>query len=104
MTKHALEVVEFKINEGISDAVFLDAIQNTETFISSLEGFIERHTAKNNEGMWIDVVKWRDMDAAKEAAKKFEASEEVREFISMINHSSMKMEHFEIKNLMMGAK
>jgi hypothetical protein len=100
MTKQALEVVEFKINDDVSTESFLAAIDKTKAFISSLDGFIDRSTAKREDGLWIDVVKWRDMRAAKAAAEQFGSSEDVKDFIMMIDHNSIKMQHFEIEATM----
>ena len=100
MIKHVLEVVEFRLNSGTDANVFLNAAEATKSFVSSLDGFIERHTAQNEDGLWIDVVKWRDMQCAQHASAQFEAAEEVTDFMMMIEPESVKMQHFEIEATM----
>jgi len=100
MTKHTLEMVEFRLNSNVTREAFLAEIGKSETFVSSLDGFIERHTAQNEDGLWIDVVKWRNMQSAKAAASQFENAEEVKNLISMINLETTKMQHFEVESTM----
>ena len=100
MVKHALEVVEFKLNDGVTTEAFLKELNKTKPFVSSLDGFIERHTAQNHDGLWVDVVKWRDVKSAKEAAKQFASAEEIKGFIMMLNHATIKMQHFEVQDSM----
>ena len=96
MTKHVLEVVEFKLNDGVTTEAFLAEIQKINSFMLSFDGFIERHTAQNDDGLWIDVVKWRDMQAAQDAIKQFETAEEAKAFSMMVNFETAKMQHFEV--------
>lgn len=100
MTKHVLEVVEFKLNKDVAKTDFLDAVDSSQAFVSSLDGFIDRHTAQTSDGLWVDVVKWQDMDAAQTAAKAFQTAEEIVPFVSLIDHGSIKMQHFAIENVM----
>ena len=100
MTKHSLETVEFRLNDNVTAEAFLTEIRKNEDFVSSLDGFIERHIAQNEDGLWLDVVKWRDMQSAKAAASQFENAEEVRGLMSMINLETAKMLHFEVKSAM----
>ena len=97
MTKQALEIVEFQLNEGVSIEAFLSEIEDIKPFITSLDGYIEQHTARNEKGLWVDVVRWRDLDSALAAAKAFETSEEVKAFAQMINYSTIKMQHYEVE-------
>lgn len=96
MTKQALEIVEFKLNKGISEEDFLAAVKGSGSFISGLDGFIERQTAKKSDDCWIDVVCWRDMASAQSAATQFEKAPEVAAFMMMIDFETVKMQHLEV--------
>ena len=97
MTKHTLEVVEFRLNNGVPEDAFLSEINKTNVFLSSLNGFIKRHTARNESGLWIDIVEWQDMKSAKIAAERFMAAEEAKGFVEMLDHKTIRMQHFEVK-------
>ena len=97
MTKQALEIVEFELNEGVSTEAFLSEIEVINSFVTSLDGYIARHTARNEKGVWVDVVIWRDLPAALAATKAFETSEDVIPFAQMINHSTIRMKHYEVE-------
>lgn len=97
MTKHTLEVVEFRLNNNVQEDAFITQISKTDAFLSSLNGFIKRNTAKNEDGLWIDIVEWQDMKSAKNAAEKFMTVAETKEFGAMIDHKTIRMEHFEVK-------
>lgn len=97
MTKHTLEVVEFRLNSSVSEDAFLSEVHKTNAFVSSLKGFIKRHTAKNETGLWIDIVEWQDMESAQAAAEMFMTSEAVKNFIGMLDQKTIRMQHFEVQ-------
>ncbi len=97
MTKHTLEVVEFKLSNSVSEDAFLSEVHKTNTFVSSLKGFIKRQTAKNETGLWIDIVEWKDMESAQAAAETFVTSEAVKNFIGMLDQKTIRMQHFEVQ-------
>lgn len=100
MTQHVLEVVEFKLKDGVKMTVFLSEFQKTNVFLSSLPGFIKRHLGQNEQGLWIDVVEWNTMKAAKDALALSMTADAVQGFISMINHETIHMRHFDVKAAM----
>jgi hypothetical protein len=97
MTKHILEVVEFKLNNSVSEDTFLSEVHKTNAFVSSLKGFMKRHTAKNETGLWIDIVEWQDMESAQAAAETFVTSEPAKDFIGMLDQKTISMQHFEVQ-------
>ncbi len=97
MAKHVLEVVEFRLNNSVSEDAFLSEVHKTNAFISSLKGFIKRCTAKNENGLWIDIVEWQDMETAQAAAETFVTSEPAKDFIGMLDQKTIRMQHFEVQ-------
>lgn len=100
MTKNVLEVVEFALNEGVTTQGFLAEVEKTNAFLSTLPGFINRRLGQNDQGLWIDVVEWDTMKAAKDAAELFMTADVVQGFASMINHETIRMGHFDVKTVM----
>jgi hypothetical protein len=93
---HVLEVVKFKLNEGVTREKFLEGVSKTNAYISSSKGFIERSVGVSKEDVWTDIVKWEDMESALHAAEAFSKSAEGVEFMAMIDMNSAEMNHFEI--------
>lgn len=94
--KEVLEVVEFYQTKQSSKDEFLAAAQKALNFAKGLEGFISTQLAQDEDGKYINVVKWRDMECAKVAAQNFMTYPEVQDFISVIDPEGMKMHHYEI--------
>ncbi len=59
------EIVTFKLNDGVTDAVFVKAAEGTESFVSAAPGFITRWLSKGDDGSWTDYVMWADLESAK---------------------------------------
>lgn len=97
MTKHVIESVEFQLNESVKSNEFIAAVDKTKPFVTKLNGFVRRYTCQKEDGLWLDVVEWCDMAAAKAAAEKFMQAEAIKEFISLIDPESIRMQHFEIE-------
>lgn len=96
---YVLEVVKFKLKKSVEKQAFLDAAAKTQVFAKSLKGFIERALGESKDGVWIDTVKWEDMESALLAAEAFPQSSEGAEFIGMIDMQNAEMYHFEMENL-----
>jgi len=95
MKTSVIEVVIMKVKSGISDNEFLQAAKSVDETVSKLPGFISRDLAKDENGNWIDIVHWSDMESAKNAAEAIMQSQTCGIFFGMINEQSMKMYHFE---------
>ena len=100
MTKQVLEIVEFKLKDGVSVDQFIEATQATAKFVTELEGFISRKTCRNDADLWMDVVQWKDIATANAAAVKFSQAEEVGPMMSMINGETVRMLHLPVENEM----
>ena len=97
---HVLEIVEFKLNTNTTAEAFLQEVQKTTSFVTGLEGFVERHTAKQDDDLWVDVVEWQSMDHAKAASEAFVQSTETQGMMALINPSTVAMKHFSVRNTM----
>ncbi len=96
-TNRVIEVVEFKLNDGVDAETFIKAANDTVEFVESLDGFIKRSLSQGEDGIWMDIVEWRDMASAKSAAEKFPQAEEAKALCSMIKMQTAKMQHLKIR-------
>ena len=94
METKVIEVVIMKAKAGISEDEFLQAAKSVDETASKFPGFISRDLAKDENGNWIDIVHWTDLDSAKKAAEEVMQSQTCGIWFGMIDEQSMKMYHF----------
>ena len=89
-----LELVVFKLNEGVSRDEFLATNDAVSTWISRQPGFISRELSHDAEGdRWIDVIWWETLENAGAAAELAMTSESCAPMFAQIDMSSMLMLH-----------
>ena len=91
--QHVAEVVTFKLNPGISDDAFLDAMHASHAYISGIEGFLSRQLSKDKDGTWVDYTIWASMENAMTAAGGFMAQEFAPAILEAIDKESFSMRH-----------
>lgn len=89
-----LEKVEFRIT-GDRDE-FVTSIAKVGAWVSAQPGFVQRILAVEDDGLWVDLVVWQSMDAAKVAGEKFMADMAGSAFMGMIDARSVSMRHASI--------
>ncbi|MEO1249814.1 MAG: hypothetical protein AAFW76_08245 [Pseudomonadota bacterium] len=93
MTGKVIEVVRFRINEGISEAAFAKSAETVNAFLQDCPGFIARRLSRGEDGEWIDHVEWQTMEAAKTASDALMQRTDLGDFLSAIDESSVVMRH-----------
>ncbi|GAB4120605.1 MAG: hypothetical protein Fur005_23830 [Roseiflexaceae bacterium] len=93
MPNPTIELVEFRLKEGVPSASFLAAVEASQAAVQRLPGFISRELSCSDEGLWIDLVHWRSHADAVAAAEAFGSLPEVAAFAAMIDMQQMRMLH-----------
>jgi hypothetical protein len=88
-----IELVEFRLKEGVSTAAFLAAVEASQVAVRRFPGFISRELLGSDEGLWIDLVHWRSHADALAAAEAFGSMPEVAAFADMIDPQHVRMLH-----------
>ena len=91
-----LELVVYKLNEGVSREQFLGTNAAVSTWISEQPGFISRdlvHEAEDDR--WVDVIWWETMENATAAAELSMTSESCAPMFALIDMESALMAHAE---------
>ncbi len=97
ITPTILEVVTFKLADGITDEAFLSSSSEMEkAFLCSAQGFVSRTLSKDKEGNWIDSVQWSNLKDAQGAAEKAMKVEEAAPFMQAIDFNSVQLKHWTI--------
>ena len=95
--KNALEIVIYKIKDGVMLPDFLKASAELEEgFAKKQEGFLSRTFAKAEGNEWVDVIRWKTIADAEAASKAAMQSPACAPMFGMIDEPSVKMMHFEI--------
>jgi hypothetical protein len=93
MTGPVLEIVTFKLADGVTEEAFLMAGEAAVTFMKNRKGFISRRLSRNNDGTYTDHVTWASLNAAKESMDASMSEASLGAFMQSIDPASMKIDH-----------
>ena len=93
MEGKVLELVVYKLKEGVSDEQFLGTNGAVSSWISKQPGFISRELVYDGEGdRWVDVIWWETMEQA-HAASELSMASECQPMFALIDMESALMLH-----------
>ena len=96
MNDRVLELVVFKLADGVSHDEFLATVDPVSRWAKTQPGFISRELAYDAEhDQYVDVVWWRSLDEAHAAAEAAMSSEACLPMFSKIELESATMIHGE---------
>ena len=93
-----VEMVLFKINEGIDKETAKKAITELNEFVSKQKGFISRKTSISDDNQFLDIIYWTDLQSAKTASEKAMENPKTLEAIKVMNENDMIFKYFSIFN------
>lgn len=93
-----VELVLFKKNNGISQAEAENQISELNDFIGKQSGFISRKTSVSDDGEFLDIVFWTDLESAIIASEKAMKNPKTLKTFEIIDEKSMTFKHFSIFN------
>ncbi len=93
MNTPTLEVVTFKLQDGIDEVEFMASARGLEHWLKKVGGFINRELSKNEAGLWVDIIHWESLPQALAAAEQIMAAPEGQAFGSAIDPESITMMH-----------
>lgn len=67
---NVIEVVMYQLRPEVTDEQMLALSTLVQGWLTTQPGYIRRELAKNEEGRWLDLVHWRTMREAKQAAEQ----------------------------------
>ena len=93
-----LEVVTFRLNTGVSEAEFRQAVAPVVTFLARQDGYVRFTLANKSDGSWVNCVEWRDLASAKAASEIVMTAPDCRAMMAAIDPSTVVMDHFDIQS------
>ena len=92
-----LELVVFKLADGVTQEQFLDSVDAVSRWISRQPGFLSREPSHDAEGdRWIELVWWETLGDAQAAAELAMTSESCAPMFRLIDMESSLMLHGEL--------
>ena len=88
-----VEVVLFRAKAGISDEQVLHGSAQIQQWLESAAGYLKREVSKGDDGQWVDIVHWRTLTEAQQAAQQLMADPAAADLISFIDPESVTMLH-----------
>jgi len=93
-----IEIARFRKKAAVAEAEFQVAIRSLDEFASKQPGFISRKTGPDGKGGWVDVVSWRDMQAAEAAMRAAEKSEICARVFAMLDPKFEQIDHVTVSH------
>ncbi len=92
--RSALELVVYRLRDGVSRETFLDTNEAVSAWISRQPGFVSRDLVHDGDGdRWVDVVWWETMEHAHAASELAMTSESCAPMFALIDMESALMLH-----------
>ena len=92
--RKVLELVVYKLNDGVSREQFLGTNDAVSSWISKQPGFISRELVYDAEGdRWVDVIWWETLEQAHAASELSMTSESCSPMFALIDMESALMLH-----------
>lgn len=88
-----VEIVTFELVSGASEEALVAQMRRSDAYVCTADGFVDRKLVKSQDGIWTDLVTWRDMAAAKACFDGFMAQSFAADLIALINPETIKMSH-----------
>ncbi|WP_299253090.1 hypothetical protein [uncultured Aquimarina sp.] len=95
---YIIEVVSFEANPKYSEEEIKTALISLNDIIKLYDGFIDRITASDENGNYMDLLYWTDMEAAKKAGDDIMKNAKAVAIFEVIKPETMKMYHLDVFN------
>ena len=90
---NVVEVVHFSLDSDCTENDFLRTDEQMKQFLSQQAGLIHRSLSKRDDGSFVDIIYWQNMEAATSAQQSFYASDVCKLIGQLINIESVTIEH-----------
>lgn len=88
-----VEIVTFRLINGVPVDQFLAASKGTEAALRGQPGFIARRLVQTPDGAWTDLVEWNDLETAKAAAEAVMQDPAFGPFMALIDPDTVALSH-----------
>ncbi len=91
-----IQIVRFQLNEGVNENEFRAINERFQREVApKLPGLLRREATRSENGEWLLVLRYTDMQSAHNAGKA-DTSDISQKFISCVNMSTMSASFYEV--------
>lgn len=87
------EVVLFKLRESVNEADFLKFNDTLNDWLATTPGYISRDLTRDDNGQWVDIVRWESMEQAISAAETMPMMDEMGGYLDSESINMMHLRH-----------
>ncbi len=91
-----IESVVLELAAGRSEAEFLAACAESDTFLRQQPGFLLRRVVRLDQGRFMDLVEWRSQAEADAAMKASMSEPRVAKLMQALNPHSLVVAHYPV--------
>ncbi len=91
-----IEYVTFASNSGVSPEALKEGVEKTDVVLDSIDGFLKRFFAQQDDGLWVEVVFWRDKKAAEAGLEIFLKDPRSQALLQLIENSSVSITYSKV--------
>lgn len=92
----AIELVLFKTKEGYTKEQVIKAATGMNVIMKNYEGYVSRKLAVTEDGQWMDLVYWTDLDSAQKASKHILENKLGEAYFKMIDDTTMEFSRLNV--------
>lgn len=93
---NVVEIVHFTLDPNCTEQDLVTADEQMKQFLAEQEGLIYRSLAKKEDGSYVDVMYWQDIEAARAGQQAYYASNVCKLVGQLTNIDSVTIEHASI--------
>ena len=98
MKAEVVEMVIFSTKNGVADKDVLARSQAINSVLREQGGFIHRTFCQRDDGKWVDIVYWDNLDNARRAAEYVMKDDICMSFFKLIDQQDMDFRHLHIRD------
>lgn len=91
------EIVSYELNSDATLEQAVEANKQSLAFAEEQPGFIKRSVIANDNGQWMDIVEWDNVEAVEAASAKFMDDKRNHALLAVIDQKTLKMQHLDVK-------
>ncbi len=93
-----LEVVRYRVKSGTTPEQATAAWEKSQSFAKAQPGFVSRKLAHTEDGLFVDIVEWVDMAAAKAVLEEFKVDKypELGDLVAVLDEETLDIQHFSV--------
>ena len=91
-----VELVLFKTKPEFNKEDVLRAAKSINPLLQEYAGYVSRKLSITDDGQWMDVVYWTDLESAKKASENILENKLAQKYFGMIDETTMEFSHYNV--------